>query len=87
MSVDLMSNLQARGIDPANSAEFAPDFEVLMTLRVGQLHGQGMWVVPRPLPDNPAHCNVLNVTRNKRKAILTMAVFLRRPDDVVKSTE
>jgi hypothetical protein len=87
MSVDLMSNLRARGIDPANRAEFATDSEVLMTLGVGELHDQGMWVVPRPRADNLAHCNVLNVTRSKRKAILTMAAFLRRPAGVVKSTD
>jgi hypothetical protein len=87
MSVDSMSNLLARGINPASKAEFAPDWEVLMSLRVGELHDQGPWVVPRPRNGNPAHCNVLNVTKSKRKAILAMATFLRRPDDVVKSTD
>jgi hypothetical protein len=87
MSVDLMSNLRTRGIDPANKEQFASSVEVLMTIKVGDLHDKGMWVVPRPLPANPAHCNVLNVTKNKRKAILAMADFLRRPDDVVKSTD
>jgi hypothetical protein len=87
MSVDLMSNLQARGIDPANKEQFAPDAEVLMMLGVRELHDKGMWVVPRPLPANAAHCNVLNVTKKKRKGILIMAEFLRRPDDVVKSTD
>jgi hypothetical protein len=89
MSVDLMSNLLARGIDATNKATFAPDSEVLMTLKVGELHDLALWVVPRPYKDgsNPAHCNVLNVTKNKRKAILGMATFLRRPDDVVKSTD
>jgi hypothetical protein len=66
MSVDLMSVLQANGIDPADPAQFASDVEVLMTLRVGDLHANGMWVVPRPQP-HPAHCNVLGVTKSKRK--------------------
>jgi hypothetical protein len=87
MSVDLMSNLTSRGIDPSDKAQFAPDHEVLMTLKVRDLHDRGMWVVPRPLPTNPAHCNVLGVAKNKRKSILLMAEFLRRPDDVVKATD
>jgi hypothetical protein len=84
-----MSSLLARGIDPINKTIFAPDSEVLMTVRVGELHDLGLWVVPRPIKDgsNPAHCNVLNVTKNKRKRILAMATFLRRPDDVVKATD
>ena len=87
MSVDLLSNLRSRGIDPADKAQFAPESEVLMTLKVSDVHEKGMWVVPRPEPENPAHCNVLGVTRNKRKSILLMADFLRRPDDVLKATD
>jgi hypothetical protein len=87
MSVDRMSILRAQGIDPTDLAQFASNFEVLMTLKVGDLHANGMWVVPRPEPDNAAHCNVLGVARNKRKLILLMAEFLRRPADVVKATD
>lgn len=87
MSVDLISNLRSRGIDPADKAQFAPDCEVLMTLKVGALHDKGMWVVPRPEAENPAHCNVLGVARNKRKSILQMAAFLRCPPDVVKAAD
>lgn len=83
MSVDLMSVLVANAIDPADQNQFAPDFEVLMTLKVGDLHAHGMWVVPRPKP-YAAHCNVLGVTTNKRKVVFGFAEFLRRPADVVK---
>jgi hypothetical protein len=86
MSVDLLSALRASGIDPADPAQFAPEVEVLMTLRVGDLHANGMWVVPRPQP-HPAHCNVLGVTGSKRKIVFGLAQFLRRPADVVKAGE
>ncbi len=86
MSVDLMSVLTASGINPADPARFAPDVEVLMTLKVRDLHANGMWVVPRPAP-HPAHCNVLGVTGGKRKIVFALAEFLRRPDDVVKAGE
>ena len=79
MSVDLMSSLEAQGIDPADREQFAPNIEVLMTIRVRDLHEEGIWVVPRPLTANPAHCNVLNVTKSKRKAILVMADFFAPP--------
>ena len=87
MSVDRVSVLEARGIDPVDPAQFAPEFEVLMTLRVGDLHANGMWVVPRPEPHNTAHCNVLGVTTGKRKIVLGLAQFLRRPADIVKPGE
>jgi hypothetical protein len=86
MSVDRMSILVAQGIDPADPTQFAPEFEVLMTLKVGDLHARGMWVVPRPKP-HPAHCNVLGVTGNKRKTVFARAQFLRRPDEVVNAGE
>lgn len=86
MSVDCMSVLMAMGIDPADPAQFLPEFEVLMTLKVRDLHAQGLWVVPRTKP-GPAHCNVLGVTSNKRKIVLALSAFLRRPEDVVKAGE
>ena len=86
MSVDSMSVLANSGIDPADPAQFAPEVEVLMTLKVGDLHEHGMWVVPRPAP-HPAHCNVLGVTSSRRKIVLALSEFLRRPDDVVKTGE
>jgi|RhiMethySRZTD1v2_1073278.scaffolds.fasta_scaffold110295_4 hypothetical protein len=86
MSVDLASVLVAMGIDPADPTQFAPEFEVLMTLKVGDLHAHGMWVVPRTQP-HPAHCNVLGVTSGKRKIVFGLAQFLRCPADVVKAGE
>jgi hypothetical protein len=86
MSVDRMSVLIEMGVDPANATQYLPEFEVLMTLRVRDLHGQGLWVVPRTTP-GPAHCNVLGVTSSKRKTVFALSVFLRRPEDVVKAGE
>src|SRR5262245_9359604 len=50
MYVDSMSVLIAMGINPADPAQFLPEFEVLMTLKVRDLHAQGLWVVPRTIP-------------------------------------
>jgi hypothetical protein len=86
MSVDRMSVLIERGINPADPAQYLPEFELLMTLKVRDLHAQGLWVVPRT-KQGPAHCNVLGVTSNKRKAVFALSDFLRRPDDVVKAGE
>jgi len=86
MSVDRVAVLTAMGIDPADPAQFLPEFEVLMKLRVRDLHAQGLWVVPRTKP-GPAHCNVLGVTSNKRKTVFALSEFLRRPEDVVKAGE
>src|SRR5262245_22529985 len=69
MSVDRISVLAAMRIDPLDPTQFAPDMEVLMTLKVGDLHAHGLWVVPRTKP-HPAHCNVLGVTGSKRKTVL-----------------
>jgi len=82
-----MSDLLAHGIDPIDRTQFASEFEILMTLKVADLHANQMWVVPRPEPHNPAHCNVLGVTTGKRKTVFRLAEFLRRPDDVVKAGE
>jgi hypothetical protein len=81
-----MAVLVAMGINPVDPSQFLPQMEVLMTFRVSQLHAHGLWVVQRPEP-HPAHCNVLGVTGNKRKMLLGLAEFLRRPADVVKSGE
>jgi hypothetical protein len=74
------------GIDPADPAQFLPEFEVLMTLKVRDLHAEGLWVVPRTVP-GAAHCNVLGVKSNRRKTVFALAEFLRRPEDVVKAGE
>ena len=74
------------GINPADPAQFLPEFEVLMTLRVRDLHTQGLWVVPRT-KQGTAHCNVLGVTSNRRKTVFSLSEFLRRPEDVVKAGE
>jgi hypothetical protein len=87
MSVDLWATLTHLGIDPRDPAQFAPDFQILMSIRVAHLHMHGLWVVPRPLDGLPAHCNVLGVTKTKRKLILQHAEFLRRPEDVEKASE
>ena len=86
MSAHVLSLLVAGGVDPSDGLKFAPNFEVLMALKVSELHANGLWVVPRPAP-HPAHCNVLGVTEGKRRILLRIATFLRRPDDVVKSGE
>ena len=87
MSVDLYSVLVDNGVDP-ESPNYAPEFEVLMMLRVGDLRqeqAQLQLVIGRdPKPDNPAHCSVWGVRSSHRKHLLGLARWLRRPEDVVK---
>ena len=85
MSVDLLSALVEQGTDPTDPVQYHPEVEVIMSLCVGDLHRLGLWVVPRPLPGNTAHCNVLNVTATKtKKQILQLAEFFRQPGDFAK---
>lgn len=86
MSVDLLSDLLAIGIDPADSS-YHPEFEVIMSLKVGEVRQAGpeFLVGHDPKPSNPAHCNVWGVrSTGKKKALLRMANWIRRPEDVIK---
>ena len=87
MSVDLLSTLIERNVDP-ESLDYAPEHDVLMTLKVRDLRNElKLTVVRRPKPNNPAHCNVLGVRGNIRKKLLNLAGWLRRPRNVFKSED
>ncbi len=86
MSVGSLSALEHRGVDPKNPDEYAPKFEVLMTIKVSDLVALGLRVVRRPTQDCPGHCNVLGMNKSKRKPVHRCAEFLRCPEDVVKAT-
>ena len=87
MSVDLYSTVVDNGLDP-ESLEYAPEFEALMILRVGDLRqeqAQLQLLIGRdPKPENPAHCGVWGVKSGHRKLLLGFARWLRRPEDVVE---
>lgn len=86
MSVDLLSDLLAAGTGPREE-NYYPDFEVIMSLRVGDIRAaqRGFRIGRLPSEGNPAHCGVWNVsTLSKQKALKEMAEFVRNPGDVTK---
>ena len=87
MSLDLLRILNEQGIDVTDAAQYHPDIEVLIGLRVGAIREQCPELMlgrcPILNPPNEAHCCAWGVSKEStRKRLLKIATIIRAPADI-----
>lgn len=82
MSVDLLEPMLKDGLPM--SGRMTSSHEGVVKLRVGALRTLGLQVGHDPLPDNPYHTAIWEVTKRNKKEIWRLAEWIVKPSSIAE---